>query len=111
MQKIFIQVNLANELSKAGFDESTVKEAWNKLTQLTHVKIVGLMTMPPLQNEAQENEIYFRKLKNLASELIPHNQQCELSMGTSHDYQVALKEGATWIRIGTVLFGERQKIK
>ena len=111
VQKIFIQVNLANELSKAGFDESTVKEAWNKLTQLTHVKIVGLMTMPPLQNEAQENEIYFRKLKNLASELIPHNQQCELSMGTSHDYQVALKEGATWIRIGTVLFGERQKIK
>lgn len=107
VQKVFIQVNLANEATKAGFDESSVIAAWDKLTQLTHVKIVGLMTMPPLQNEALDNQVHFKKLKTLANRL----QVKELSMGTSHDYEVALKEGATWIRIGTVLFGERQKVK
>lgn len=107
VQKIFIQVNLANEATKAGFDEASVIEAWEKLTRLSNVKIVGLMTMPPLQNEASSNQAFFKKLKNLADRL----QVKELSMGTSHDYQVALKEGATWIRIGTVLFGERQKVQ
>lgn len=107
VQKVFIQVNLAKEATKAGFDESSVIAAWDKLTQLSHVKIVGLMTMPPLQNEALDNQVHFKKLKNLADRL--HVK--ELSMGTSHDYEVALKEGATWIRIGTVLFGERQKVK
>ncbi len=107
VQKVFIQVNLANEATKAGFVEESVIAAWDKLTQLTHIKIVGLMTMPPLQNEALDNQVHFKKLKTLANRL----QVKELSMGTSHDYEVALKEGATWIRIGTVLFGERQKVK
>lgn len=107
VQKIFIQVNLSNEATKAGFDEASVDSAWENLTKLSNIKIVGLMTMPPLQNEAGDNQIHFKKLKNLADRL----QIKELSMGTSHDYQIALKEGATWIRIGTVLFGERQKIQ
>ncbi|MES2802769.1 MAG: YggS family pyridoxal phosphate-dependent enzyme [Bdellovibrionota bacterium] len=107
VQKIFIQVNLSNEATKAGFDEATVISAWPQLKKLSNVKIVGLMTMPPLQNEAEDNEIHFKKLKNLAQQL----KATELSMGTSHDYHIALKEGATWIRIGTVLFGERQKIQ
>lgn len=107
VQKIFIQVNLANEATKAGFDEVSVIAAWNKLTLLSNIKIVGLMTMPPLQNEALDNQVHFKKLKALADRL----QVSELSMGTSHDYEVALKEGATWIRIGTVLFGERQKVQ
>ena len=107
VQNIFIQVNLANEATKAGFDELTVQQSWAQLTALTNVKIVGLMTMPPLQNEALANQEFFKKLKNLADRL----KLKELSMGTSHDYEVALKEGATWIRIGTVLFGERQKVQ
>lgn len=107
VQKIFIQVNLAQEATKAGFDETSLKNAWSKLCALTNVKIVGLMTMPPLQNVAQENAIYFKKLKDLADQL----NVKELSMGTSTDYEVALKEGATWVRIGTVLFGERPKVK
>lgn len=107
VQKIFIQVNLANEATKAGFDESSVQSSWPQLAALTNVKIVGLMTMPPLQNEASTNQVFFKKLKNLADRLAVK----ELSMGTSHDYQAALKEGATWIRIGTVLFGERQKVQ
>jgi len=107
VQNIFIQINLANEATKAGFNEASVDSAWEKLTRLSNVKIVGLMTMPPLQNKAEDNQIHFKKLKKMADRL----QVKELSMGTSHDYQVALKEGATWIRIGTVLFGERQKVQ
>lgn len=106
-QKVFLQVNLAQETTKAGFDEQSLMANWDKFSALNHVKIVGLMTMPPLQNKAEDNRIYFRRLKNLADRL----KLTELSMGTSQDYEVALQEGATWIRIGTVLFGERQKVK
>lgn len=69
------------------------------------------MTMPPLQNDAQDNQIHFKKLKAMAERLQQSGEPLELSMGTSHDFEIALKEGATWIRIGTVLFGERQKVK
>lgn len=111
VQKVFIQVNLANEATKAGFDEATALAAWPKLTQLSNINIVGLMTMPPLQNDAQDNQIHFKKLKAMAERLQQSGEPLELSMGTSHDFEIALKEGATWIRIGTVLFGERQKVK
>jgi MAF protein len=115
VQKIFIQVNLSNEATKAGFEETTLLEKWNKLKQLPNIKIVGFMTMPPLQNEAQDNQVHFKKLRDFAESLQwldqKDDQKFELSMGTSHDYEIALKEGATWIRIGTVLFGERQKVQ
>ena len=62
------------------------------------------MTMPPLENKADKNRPYFKKLKQLGQRF----GLAEYSMGTSHDYQVALEEGATWIRLGTILFGERQ---
>lgn len=115
IQKIFLQVNLSNEASKAGFSESSVLENWKNLKLLSNVKIVGFMTMPPLQNKAQDNQIYFKKLREFAESLQwldqKEDQKFQLSMGTSHDYEIALKEGATCIRIGTVLFGERQKVK
>jgi MAF protein len=107
VQKVFIQVNIAEEATKAGFTANELNNVWQKITALNHVKVVGLMTMPPLQNTAEENRIHFQNLKKLALGL----NLTELSMGTSHDYQIALEEGATWIRIGTVLFGERQKVK
>lgn len=106
-QKIFLQINLSQEPSKSGFTLNELTECWSKLTQLDGIHIVGLMTMPPLQNESEENRSYFKNLSNLAQNL----GLTELSMGTSHDYEVALEEGATWIRLGTVLFGEREKIK
>ena len=59
--------------------------------------------MPPLENEPEKNRKYFQELKKLGQSLNLN----EFSMGTSHDYKVALDEGATWIRLGTVLFGER----
>lgn len=104
VQKIFLQINLSEEVSKSGFTETEVLNHWPELSQLPNLKIVGLMTMPPLQNEPEENRIYFKKCLTLGRKL----NLSEFSMGTSHDYQVALSEGSTWIRLGTVLFGERR---
>lgn len=105
VQKVFIQVNISNESSKSGFTVEEFKAQWPELNGLKHIKVVGLMTMPPLQNEPEQNQPIFKALKDLASQF----QLSELSMGTSHDYEIALKEGATWIRLGTILFGERTK--
>jgi len=102
-QKIMIQVNFSNEASKSGFGESDFEQQWPRLSDLPGIEICGLMTMPPLQNDPEENRIYFKKCYQLGQKY----QLKEYSMGTSHDYQIALQEGATWIRLGTLLFGER----
>ena len=104
-QKIFLQVNLSGELSKSGFSPQTLSLNWDSLSQLKGLQILGLMTMPPLENEPEKNRKYFQELKKLGQSLNLN----EFSMGTSHDYKVALDEGATWIRLGTVLFGDRIK--
>lgn len=111
-QNILIQVNLAHEETKSGFDLNTLKIAWPKLTQLPHLKIQGLMTMPPLTETGEEVRPYFRELRELLQELraetnLNHHPLTELSMGTSHDFKVAIEEGATIVRLGTILFGER----
>ncbi len=103
VQKVFLQINLSNEISKSGFNEISVMQNWKKLSELNAIQIVGLMTMPPLQNNPEENRIYFKKCFEIGKKLNLH----EFSMGTSHDYLVALQEGSTWIRLGTILFGER----
>lgn len=103
-QKVFIQINLSNESTKSGFTEENFIQSFPDLKTLPGLEIVGLMTMPPLENKADKNRPYFKKLKQLGQRF----DLAEYSMGTSHDYQVALEEGATWIRLGTILFGERQ---
>ncbi len=105
IQKIFLQINISNESNKSGFSIEELSKVWAELCQMKHIKIIGLMTMPPLQNDPLENQPLFENLKKLADKY----QLTELSMGTSHDYEVALKAGSTWIRLGTVLFGERAK--
>lgn len=102
-QSIFLQINISGESTKSGFGENAFVQNWAHLQSLPGIKIVGLMTMPPLENEPEKNRIHFKKLVELGKKLNLH----EFSMGTSHDYQVALEEGATWIRLGTILFGER----
>jgi len=102
-QKVFIQINLSQELTKSGFSLTDFKTAWPELCLLTGIKIVGLMTMPPLENEPENNRPLFRELKKMGQSMNLN----EFSMGTSHDYKVALEEGATWIRLGTILFGDR----
>lgn len=102
-QKVFIQINLAGEETKSGFSKQSFEQNWPELKKLQGLEVVGLMTMPPLENEPEKNRAFFRELKYIGSKLSLN----EYSMGTSHDYKIALEEGATWIRLGTTLFGER----
>lgn len=111
-QEILIEVNLAGEHSKSGCAEADLPFLIDKIQELDQVRIRGLMFMPPLLLTEDEQRLYFQKarelrdehLKNLAS---PHSL-LELSMGTSHDFEVAIAEGATLIRLGTLLFGQRE---
>lgn len=105
VQNIFLQVNLAEESTKSGWTESSLFAAWPQISKFTHIKCVGLMTMPPLENEPENNRVYFKKLVQIGKQL----GVSEFSMGTSHDYKIALEEGATWVRLGTILFGERER--
>ena len=109
-QKIFLQVNVAQEASKGGFSVGEMPDVLSKATKFQNLTVVGLMTMPPLSENPEDSRPHFRRLKELLTEwqkICPSLK--ELSMGTSNDYAVAAQEGATWVRLGTVLFGERAK--
>lgn len=107
LEKILLQVNVAGEASKEGFSAENLLELWPTISHLPALEIHGLMTMPPLQNEPEQNRHHFRETKNLLSKLKGGHPMNQLSMGTSHDFEVAIEEGSTMIRLGTVLFGER----
>lgn len=111
IQKILIEVNLAGENTKTGFQLTDLQRDWKALCDLESIEIEGLMTMPPLTENNEEVRPYFRKLKSLQKELKPitpaRHSLAELSMGTSGDFEVAVQEGATIVRLGTILFGER----
>lgn len=112
-QRILLQVNIANEESKSGFKPAELLAAWPALEVLTNLKICGLMTMPPLTEDPEAVRPYFQETKRMLEHLRKANSKnhplSELSMGTSHDYHIAIEEGATIVRLGTVLFGERTK--
>ena len=111
-QDILLQVNIANEDSKEGFTIDELKTQWPALVSIEGIRIRGLMTMPPLADHPEESRPWFQALRNL---LIFLKNSCDLnrhpldqlSMGTSGDWKIAITEGATIVRIGTILFGER----
>ncbi len=111
-QKILLQVNVAGESSKEGFNPEILKAEIGNIFLLPHLEILGLMTMPPFVENPEDNRTYFRNLKILLRKIqLENGEQTsfrELSMGTSQDFQVAIEEGATWIRLGRNLFGPRQ---
>ena len=113
-QNILLQVNLAAAESKEGFSKTDLLQSWNQLQKLPHLQILGLMTMPPLTEDPQSVRPYFKGLRDLKTELEQsrlddrHTLQ-HLSMGTSHDFPVAVAEGATLVRLGTILFGDRPR--
>ncbi len=114
-QKILLQINLAQESSKEGFDNNTLENDFKKIIDLPNLEVCGLMTMPPFVENPEENRRYFKDLRQLLLKLkstyeLSENFR-ELSMGTSQDYRVAIEEGATWIRLGTTLFGDRPVTK
>lgn len=103
---ILLEVNIADEESKQGFDKNQIREAMNLCLQCPHIIVDGLMMMAP-NIEVEATRIYFKKTKQLLDELkieYPNYPLKELSMGMSQDYKVALEEGATIVRIGRALF-------
>lgn len=113
-ENILIQVNVSGESSKDGLSPARLDAALEAALRGGSLRIRGLMTMPPLQNEPEENRAHFRALRELVERARARygddrHTLDELSMGTSHDFEVAAEEGASWIRVGTLLFGERAK--
>jgi pyridoxal phosphate enzyme (YggS family) len=108
---ILIQVNLGEESSKSGTTAHELIDLVHRVARLKHLRIKGLMALPPWGADPEEVRPYFRQLRELAKQIdalkLPNVTMQELSMGMSHDYEVAIEEGATLIRIGTAIFGAR----
>ena len=108
---ILVEVNVAGEETKFGTGYEEAKQLVRDIAQLPHVHIQGLMTIAPYVENSEENRIYFQQLKKLSvdisSENIDNVSMKVLSMGMTGDYAVAVSEGATYVRVGTGIFGER----
>ena len=111
IMNVLIEVNVAGEESKFGTTCNEAIELVRAVAALKHVKIKGLMTIAPFTDNPEDNRIYFKKLKQLSVDIKSKNidnvDMDELSMGMTGDYEVAIEEGATMVRVGTGLFGER----
>lgn len=111
---ILLEVNIAGEEAKSGFSADDLREAFPQLLTLRHLELRGLMTVAPLAGDLEAVRPVFRALRDLRDELrdrYPLTGFADLSMGMSNDYQVAIQEGATMVRIGRALFGERPPTK
>lgn len=109
--EIMAEVNIAGEESKFGFTRDEVFDFAEKVSTMEGVKLVGLMTSAPYVNDPEENRQYFREMKSLSVDINEKNINniniTELSMGMTNDYIVAVEEGATYVRVGTAIFGAR----
>ena len=101
---VLIQVDLAGEETKSGIPESDLPDVVDFLQGCEHLSFDGLMVLPPFFEDPEATRPFFRRLRKLRDEIIPGGQ---LSMGMSHDFEVAIEEGATIVRVGTAIFGER----
>jgi pyridoxal phosphate enzyme (YggS family) len=110
-QDVLLEVNIGGETTKTGFRPDQLAKLMPQFGPLAHVRVKGLMTIPPPVDDAEEARPYFRRLRELAQRLSRQDLTAismeELSMGMSHDYLVAIEEGATMVRIGTAIFGTR----
>ena len=107
---VLLEVNVSGEASKFGLPPEDVPAVLTAANGLNHVTVVGLMTMPPFTDEPEKARAHFRKLRELRDQWrdeLGFGLE-ELSMGMSHDFEVAIEEGATWVRVGTAIFGERE---
>ncbi len=110
---ILIEVNVAGEASKFGYAPEALLRELKEINVLPRVEVHGLMAIPPYTTDSQKSRVHFQRLRELKGECeqilgapLPH-----LSMGMSGDFETAIEEGATIVRVGTALFGERQKMK
>ncbi len=110
---VLIEVNLGGEKAKSGIapEKPELEQILQSAPQLEHMAIDGLMTIPPFTEDPQQARPYFRKLRELRDKLalrkLPGVSMDTLSMGMSHDFEVAIEEGSTYVRVGTAIFGER----
>ena len=109
VQEILLQVNLAGEASKSGAAPEAVDELYREIAGLDHLRVVGLMTMPPWFDDPEVVRPYFKALRELRDRLrqMDLGPLPELSMGMSGDFEAAVEEGATLVRVGTAIFGKR----
>ncbi len=107
-QRVLIQVKLSDEITKHGIPERDVIQLLQKVADMKHLQIDGLMTIPPFFDNMEKTRPYFRKLRELRDKLSSEGLALpELSMGMSGDFEVAIEEGSTMVRVGTAIFGER----
>jgi PLP dependent protein len=111
--ELFIEINIGEEKNKSGFTVEGLKKALPYISNLNKVIITGLMAIPPYYEDVEKVRPYFAQLRELKNSInlmgMANFKVNHLSMGMSHDYEVAIEEGATIIRIGTALFGKRVK--
>lgn len=110
--RAFIEVNIGEEMTKSGFLEEELLGSLEKISTFSNIEICGLMAIPPFSPDPEDSRKYFIKLRDLKEKINSLKTGIlieELSMGMSNDYIVAVEEGATIVRIGTAIFGERKK--
>jgi PLP dependent protein len=109
--QLLVQVDLAGEATKFGAPEGSVDSIFEAAERLRAARLVGLMVLPPYAEDPEAARPWFRQLRALRDRLaqsgVPTDRLAELSMGMSHDFPVAIQEGATIVRVGTAIFGER----
>ena len=109
--KVLAEVNIADEETKHGIDAESAKLLVRQMAELPHLEICGLMAIAPPVDDPEENREHFRRLRILRDELraeaLPRVSMTELSMGMTLDFEVAVEEGATLVRVGTAIFGHR----
>ena len=111
---VLLEVNLGGEESKAGVGKKEIIPLAEQVSQLATLELRGLMVIPPFFDDPEQVRPYFRRLRELAREIdarnFPNVSVQELSMGMSHDFEVAIEEGSTIIRVGTAIFGARSRV-
>ncbi|MDN4070195.1 YggS family pyridoxal phosphate-dependent enzyme [Paenibacillus sp. FSL R5-0407] len=110
---VFLQVNVSGETSKQGITPGEAEAFLREAEQYPHIRIIGLMTMAPEEEDPERTRPVFRRLRELRDELnakgVTKEPITELSMGMSGDFEVAIEEGATWVRLGTLLVGKGEE--
>ncbi len=110
---VLIEINIGGEQAKSGVapDSAELEQILNSAPELTSLEFQGLMTVPPYNEDPEQSRPYFLKMRDLFGEIASRNLSAVhmevLSMGMSHDFEVAIEEGSTCVRIGTAIFGER----
>ena len=109
--RVLIQVDLGHEKTKSGIEETALSQLVDSLAELSRLELIGLMTLPPFFDNPEDSRPFFRRLRELRDELSRQgafqDRKTELSMGMTQDFAVAIEEGATMVRVGTAIFGER----